>query len=205
MSETPDPTPVPPSQPPVPPAYAANTPAYAAATPVAVAPSALMLSGALLIVAFVAHLFAYFSTSLGLAVAAGLIEAASLVGAYVGFLRAGFPSKSGAARGLAVVLIALYVVSGFMSTLIGTGSLTADMIGLLVALGFAILIAGVAFGIVSLLTKGLPERLKSIPLLMYVLVFVLGLLNPAFSGGGYLVAGIMYLIFARSAPKTSAI
>jgi hypothetical protein len=205
MSETPDSMPVPPAQQPAAPAYAATTPAYAAATPVALAPTGLMLSGALLIVAFIAHLVSYFTDSLGIAVVAGLIEAASLIGAYIGFLRAGYPSRSGAARALAIVLIALYALSGLMSTLIGSGGLSADMVGLLLALGFAILIAGVAFGIVTLLTKGLSDRLKSIPLLMYVLVFALGLINPAFSGGGYLVAGIMFLVFARSTPRTTTV
>ena len=200
MSETPDASmpPAVPSNADVPPAYRVG-PAYAAAPVAEVAPGPLMLSGALLIVAFVAHLVAYLSPQLS--VAGALVEMVALVGAYIGFLRAGFPSKSGAARGLAVVLIILYLLAGTGASLISVGALPTETFAGIVLLGFGVLIAGIAFGIVSLVTKELPSPLKAIPLIMYGLALVLGFITPVISGGAYLVAGIAYLTLAGTARR----
>jgi hypothetical protein len=197
MSETPDsttPPPVPQSGG-LPPAYGGPS-AYPVVPTNVVDPAPLMLSGGLLILAFVAHLVAYLSPEFS--IAAGLVEMLSLVAAYIGFLRAGFPSRSGAARGLAVVLIVLYLLSGSGASAIALGALPIDSFAVIILFGLGVLIAGVAFGIVSLVTTELPSPLKSAPIIMYGLVFVLGLITPAISGGGYLVAGLMYLSLASS-------
>ena len=203
MSETPDAS-TPPSVPAsssLPPAYSLGGSAYSPPPVNEVAPGPLMLSGALLIVAFVAHLVAYLSPQLS--IVGSLVEMASLVGAYIGFLRAGFPSRSGAARGLAVVLILLYLLSGTGGVAIVLGALPIESFTGVILLGVGVLIAGVAFGIVSLVTTELPSPLKAIPIVMYVLVFLLGLITPTISGGGYLVAGIMYLALAGTASRRS--
>jgi hypothetical protein len=194
MSETPDVTP--PSVPGLPPAYASGSPAYAALPVSEVVRGPLMLSGALLIVAFVAHLVSYLASTVEISVVGGVVEALSLIGAYVGFIVARFPSRSGAARALAVVLIVLYAIANVTATAFTVGAASADIIPVVVMTGFGVLIAGVAFGIVSLVTKSLPSPLKAIPLIMYASVFVLGMVTPVISGGGYLIAGIAYLVLA---------
>jgi hypothetical protein len=202
MSETPDVTP--PSVPNLPPAYASGSPVYSALPFSEVRRGPLMLSGALLIVAFVAHLVSYLASSVEVSVAGGVVEALSLIGAYVGFIVAGFPSRSGAARALAVVLILLYAIANATATAFTVGAASVDIIPVVVMTGFGVLIAGVAFGIVSLVTKSLPSPLKAIPLVMYGLVFLLGMITPVISGGGYLVAGIAYLVLAGTVGGKSA-
>jgi hypothetical protein len=202
MSETPDAS-MPPAVPQsadVPPAYRVG-PTYAAAPAAGIVPGPLMISGILLIVAFIAHLVTYLSP--GLTIISALVEMAALIGAYVGYLRAGFPSRSGAARGLAVVLILLYLLAGSGGAAIGIGALPIEAFPALILLGVGVLIAGVAFGIVSLVTRDLPSPLKAAPIVMYGVAFLLGLISPALSGGGYLVAGVMYLLLAESGRRTS--
>jgi hypothetical protein len=180
-----------------------------AATPVAVdgrpiAVPFLLAAGALLIVAGLGRAVSYLAPyeAFGIAMAFTVLEVLGWVGAFLCFVAAGYPSRRTGARVLSLVLAGAYVLGGAIGIAIALNPFElAGLFALVGLIGLVTFGVGFAFAISTIRTPGLAQRIRFLPLALYLGLMAFGLVAgvanaAAASGGpvgaetGFVIAGL---------------
>jgi hypothetical protein len=187
-----------------------------AATPVAVdgrpiAVPFLLAAGALLIVAGLGRAVSYLAPyeASAVAIAFSVVEVLGWVGAFLCFVAAGYPSRRTGTRVLSLVLVATYILGGAIAIGIALNPFgPAGLFALVGLIGLVTLGVGFAFAVSTIRTPGLAQRIRFLPLALYLGLVAFGLVTgaanaaAASTGGVAATAGLVIAGLSGVVPAT---
>jgi hypothetical protein len=171
----------------------------------------VLAAGALLIVAGLGRAVSYLAPyeTFGVAIAFSVVEVLGWVGAFLCFVAAGYPSRRPGTRVLSLVLVGTYLVGGAIAIGIALNPFgPAGLFALVGLIGLATFGVGFAFAISAIRTPGLAQRIRFLPLALYLGLVAFGLVSgvanaaAASTGAVAATAGIVIAGLSGVVPAT---